>query len=340
MARAAEPPPFPWAPVRYLIVIVALVIVFPALAVDAQPAGKVFQIGYVGNATPTLEAALVDGLRQGLRERGYEEGKNVVLHYRWAEGRIEPMDALVADLLRLKVDVMVTSGTPAALAAKRGTTTVPIVMAAVGDAVGSGLVSSLPKPGGNITGLSTLYPELEAKRLEILREMLPKARRFSVLMNPANPFTKLPWAAVQAAASAAKVTLLPVEVSTEDEFPRAFGAIVKTKPDALIVLADRPFLFSHRARIAVFAAQQKLAAMYPFPEFLDVGGLAIFGPNFADMFRRSATYIDKIFKGAKPADLPVEQPLKFDLLLNQKTAKAIGLTIPHKVLLRADRVVE
>jgi putative ABC transport system substrate-binding protein len=318
----------------------ALGLVAAPLTADAQQAGKVFQVGYLGNSTPALESALVDGFRRGLRENGYVEGQNIVLHYRWAEGRIDAMPGLAAELVRNKVDVIVTSGTPGGLAAKSATMTIPIVLAAAGDAVGAGLVSSLARPGGNVTGLSTLYPDLEGKRLEVLREIVPKANRVAVLMNPANPFTALAWKETRSAAVGLRMTLLPAEVRAAEDFERVFAAIVKANPDALVVIADRPFLISHRARIVSFAAQRRLPAMYPYREFVEEGGLVVYGPNFVEMFRRAATYVDKILRGAQPADLPVEQPSKFELVINLRTAKALGLTIPRSLLSVADQVIQ
>ncbi len=311
----------------------------PLLSGAQQPAGKVFQIGYLGNSTPSLESALVEGFRQGLRENGYLEGQNIVLHYRWAEGRIEPLPRLAAELVRLKVDVIVTSGTPAGLAAKRATTTIPVVLASTGDPIGAGLVSSLARPGGNITGLSPLYPELEGKRLQLLKEIVPRLNRAAVLMNPANPFTALAWKETRTAAEALRITLLPAEARVADDFERVFAAITKAKPDAMVVIADR-LLLSHRARIVSFAAQHRLPAIYSFREFVEEGGLAVFGPNYVEMFRRAATYVDKILKGTKPADLPVERPMTFELLINLKTARALGLTIPQSVLIRAGEVIQ
>jgi putative ABC transport system substrate-binding protein len=310
------------------------------LAPAAQPAAKVFQIGYLGNSTPSLEFALVDGFRRGLREKGYVEGQNSVLHYRWAEGRADAMPSLAADLVRLKVDVIVTSGTPAGLAVKRATTTIPIVLAAAGDAVAAGLVPSLARPGGNITGLSTLYADLEGKRLEVLREIVPKANRIAVLMNPANPFTALAYKEMRTAAGALHITLQPAEVRVAEDFERVFAAIARAHPDALVVIADRPFLISHRARIVSFAAQHRLPAMYPYREFVEEGGLVVYGPNFVEMFRRAAAYVDKILKGAKPADLPMEQSTSFELVINLKTAKALGLTMPRSLLTLADEVIQ
>jgi putative ABC transport system substrate-binding protein len=250
------------------------------------------------------------------------------------------LPSLAAQLVQLKVDVIVTAGTPGGLAAKSATTTIPIVLAALGDAVGAGLVSSLAHPGGNVTGLSALSPEVEGKRLQLLKEMLPRLSRVAVLMNPANPVTPLIWKQTQAAAMSARVTVQAVEVRAADAFERAFALITKAKPDAMIVIADRPFLISHRARIVSFAARSRLPAVYTFREFVQEGGLAVYGPNFPDMFRRAATYVDKILKGANPANLPVEQPTKFELVINLKTAKALGLTIPPSLLGRADEVIQ
>jgi putative ABC transport system substrate-binding protein len=307
------------------------------LAAGAQQAGNVFQIGYLGNSTPSIEASLVEAFRQGLRENGYVEGKDVVVHYRWADGRIDTFPVLAAELVRLKVDVIVASGTPGSLAAQRATKTIPIVVAAVGDAVGVGLVPSLARPGGNVTGLSALTSELEG--LQVLRELVPKVGRLSVLMNPANPFTALAWKETQVAGAKLGLMLHPAEVRTVDAFEGVFAAIVKTRPDALVVIADR-LLLSNRNRIVAFAAQHRVPAMYPFREFVDEGGLVVYGPNFADMFRRAGRYIDRILKGTNPGDLPMEQPTKFELVINMRTAKALGLTIPPSLLLRADEVIQ
>jgi len=305
-----------------------------------QSVGKVPKIGYVGNASPSLETALVEGFRLGLRERGYIEGKTIEIQYRWANGKISALPALIAELIALKVDVLVTAGTPAALAAKKATATVPIVMAAVGDAVDSGIVPSLARPGGNITGLSTLYTQLEGKRIQILHELVPKLKHIALLTNPANPFTTLMLKSARAATGARHLATQIYEVSAVGDFEKVFAAIAKSKPDAMAVLADRPFLVSNRQRIVEFAAQNRLPAMYPFSEFMDDGGLVFYGPNFPEMFRRAATYVDKIIKGAKPADLPLEQPTRFEFIVNAKTAKALGLTIPQSLVISADKVIE
>ena len=325
---------------RRLIIAFAAGLATAARVSLAQPTRKVPQVGYVGNASPSLETALVEGFRLGLRERGYVEGKTIEIQYRWANGKINALPALIAELIALKVDVLVTAGTPAALAAKKATATVPIVMAAVGDAVDSGIVPSLARPGGNITGLSTLYTQLEGKRIQILHELVPKLKNVALLTNPANPFTTHMLKSALAATNSRHLTTHVYEVSAVGDFDKVFAAIAKSKSDAMAVLADRPFLVSNRQRIVEFAAQNRLPAMYPFSEFMDDGGLVFYGPNFPEMFRRSATYVDKIIKGAKPADLPLEQPTRFEFIVNAKTAKALGLTIPQSLMISANKVIE
>ena len=309
------------------------------LGARAQPAGKIFQIGYVGNSTPSGETSLVDAFRQGLRERGYTEGKNIVVHYRWAEGKPDVFPALVAELLALNVDVLVVSGTPATLAAKKATSTGPIVIAAVGDAVGSGIVSNLAKPGGNITGLTSFATELEEKRIQILHELAPNGRSIALLTNSSNPLTPRILKSTLAAARSLRIATQVHDVRSADEVEPAFAAIAKAKPHALAVLPDRAIL-SYRKRIVRFAKQQRLPAIYPFSEFVEDGGLIYYGPNFADMFRRAATHVDKILKGARAGDLPVEQPTTFELVINMKTAKALGIKIPNSILVQATKVIE
>lgn len=311
-----------------------------SLVARAQRPGRMFQIGYVGNSTPSAESALVEAFRQGLRERGYTEGKDIVVHYRWAEGSNDRVASVIAEFVGLNVDVIVTSGTLAPLAAKKATGTIPVVMAVSGDPVASGIVASLSRPGGNVTGLSTQYTDLEGKRLEILRELVPGLNRLAILANPAQPFTQVTLKVAQAAADAVRVSTQVHEVRTADEFERVFAAIAKSKPDAMAVLADRPFFFSNRAHIVRLAAQHRLPAVHPFPEFVAEGGLVFYGPSFVDLYRRAGTYIDKILKGSKPADLPIEQPTVFELIINLKTARALGIRIPQTLLLRANRVIE
>jgi len=309
------------------------------LAAEAQQAAKIPRIGFLGNATAALEANLVGPFREGLRELGYLEGRNLLIEYRWAEGQYERFPALIAELIALKVDVIVTAGTPASLAVKRATTPIPLVMVAVGDPVATGLVASLARPGGNITGLTSISPELDGKRLELLREVVPKLSHIAVLWNAASPLQVVAEKQTQAAAQVLRMKVLSLGVRTPEEIEDAFAAIVRERPGALLVLADRLFLY-HRARIMDFAARHRLPGVHAYRELVEVGGLMSFGPSYAGMHRRAAYFVDRILKGAKPADLPVERPATFELVLNLKAAKALGLTIPQSVLLRATDVIQ
>jgi ABC-type uncharacterized transport system substrate-binding protein len=275
---------------------------------------------------------------QGLRDLGYVEGQNIVIEYRWAEGKLESLPALVEEVVRRRVDVIVSSATPAIRFAKEQTTTIPIVMAGVTDPVGVGFVTSLARPGGNITGLTHLSPDLSGKRLELLKEVVPRLLRVAVLWNPNQPGQSAAFKDTQVAAQALRVTLISMEVRNREEIERALSGMGKDHPQALFELPD-PLTFFNRELITEFAAKHGLPAMYSFREYVDAGGLMSYGTSFPDLFRRAATYVDKILKGAKPADLPVEQPMKFELVINLKTAKQIGLTIPPNVLARADKVV-
>ena len=317
----------------------ALGLTLATLGAEAQQAEKIPLIGYVGNSTPSLEPKLLSAFRDGLRELGYVEGQNILIEYRWAEGRYERFPDFMTELLRLKVAVIVVAGTPATLAAKRATNVIPIVMAVIGDALAAGIVPSLARPGGNITGLSTVVPELEGKRLELLKQALPKLSRLAVLANPANPFVAVAWRETQRAADTLQIKLHRADVRQAEEFENAFSAIVNQRPDALTVIADR-FMLAHRSRIIAFGTKNRLPGMFPYWEFVEEGGLMAYGPSYADMFRRSAKYVDKILKGSRAGDLPIEQPTKFELAINLKTAKALRLTIPQSVLLRTDQVVE
>jgi len=309
------------------------------LAAEGQQAGKVYRIGFLGNSTEALEANLVGPFREGLRERGYVEGRDLTIEYRWAEGAYERFPALIAELIALKSDIIVTAGTPAALAVKRATTTIPVVMAAVGDPIGAGLVKSLARPGGNLTGLVAIAPDLEGKRLELLTQIVPKLSSVAFLGNPANPIHVTSEKQASAAAKALHLKVVFYPVRAEGEFDHAFQAIVGQRSGALVMLADRLFLH-HRARIVEFTARHRLPAVYAYNELVQVGGLMSFGPSYPEMHRRAAYYVDRILKGAKPGDLPVEQPTKFELVINLKTAKALGLTIPPSLLQRADQVIE
>jgi putative ABC transport system substrate-binding protein len=307
-------------------------------AVRAQQQ-RVYRVGFLGNSTAALEANLVGPFREGLRDLGYVEGRNIVIEYRWAEGKYERFPELIAELVALKVDIIVTAGTPAALAVKRAMVRIPLVMAAVGDPVGAGLVASLARPGGNFTGLTAIAPDLEGKRLELLREVVPKVSHVSFLLNPDNALTTASEKQARAAAKVLHVDVQFVGVQEDSHFDQAFDTIAKERPDAFIVLADRVFLHN-RARIVDFAARNRLPAVYPYRELVEAGGLMSFGPNYADMHRHAATYVDKILKGARPGDLPVEQPTKFELIINLKPAKALGFAIPQSLLLRADEVIQ
>ena len=322
-----------------LAVVLALSFALAPLAAGGQQVGRTVTIGYLGNSSPSLEPNDLEAFREGLRQLGYVEGQNLIIKYQWAEGQQERHAVLAVELVRLKPDVILTSGTPGTLAAKQATQSIPIVTAVVGDPVASGLVSSLAKPGGNVTGLATLNEELEGKRLEIFKQVVPKLSRVAVLLNPDNPFTMIAWRGAQSAAEALGVKLQPVEVRGPNDLNGAFATIKAARPQGLILLPDR-FLLTYRASIVQFVAKNRLPSMFSFREFAQEGGLMTYGPDTTDMYRRAATYVAKILRGAKPADLPMEQPTKFEFVINLKTAKALGLTIPPSVLGRADQVIE
>jgi putative tryptophan/tyrosine transport system substrate-binding protein len=320
------------------LVLCALGLLTAPLATRAQPAGGTVTIGYLGNASPALEADLVDAFREGLRQLGYMEGHNLVIRYQWAEGQQERHAVLARELIGLKPDIILTAGTPGTLAAKHATQSIPIVTAIAGDPVEAGLVASLAKPGGNVTGLSTLATELEGKRLELFKQAVPKLSRVVALLNPANAFTTIAWQAIQPAAETLDVQLQPVEVRGPNDLDRALATIKEAGPDGLIVIPDR-FLLTYRASILQFMAEHRLPGMFPFREFVEEGGLLAYGPDYTDMYRRAATFVDKILRGAQPADLPMEQPTKFELVINLKTAQALGLTITPTFLFQADEVI-
>ncbi len=315
---------------RLAILILALGSLSFPLGAGAQASkpGRTVTIGYLGNSSPSLESNLVDAFREGLRQHGYVEGQNLVIKYQWAEGHEERYAGLARELVRLKPDVILTAGTPGTLAAKQATQSIPIVAASAGDPVAAGLVSSLAKPGGNVTGLSTLGPELEGKRLELFKQAVPNLSRVVIA-----------WKATQSAAKTLGVSLQPVEVANLNDLDVALATIKKARPDGLIVVPDR-VLLAYRAPIVQFIATNGVPGMFPFAEFAQEGGLMAYGPDYTDVFRRAATYVNKILKGAKPADLPVEEPTKFELVINMKAANALGLTIPQSLLVRADRVIE
>jgi len=322
---------------KFFVILLVTLFLFSRNLADAQQGQKALQtIGFPqGGATP---ASLVDAFRQGLRELGHVEGQNILIQYRRAEGKLDQIAALVAELVQLKVDVIFTANTPAALAAKKATTSIPIVIVAASDPVESGLVDSLARPGGNVTGLTRFTTELSGKRLELLKEAFPKISLVAVLWNPGIPGPSLAFKETQAAAQALGVQLQSLEVRGLNDFDKAFSTIAKKRPGALMVLGDAVTILQ-RPRILDFAAKRRLPAIYDRTDDVNGGGLMSYGVNEPELFRRAATYIDKILKGAKPADLPVEQPMKFEFIINLKTAKQIGLTIPPNVLARADRVI-
>jgi len=310
------------------------------LAVEAQQSSGLRRIGYLGSSSPSLEPHYVEAFRQQLRDLGYIEGQHIAIEYRWAEGRDDRLPDLAAGLVRLDPAVIVTTGTPGTLAAMQATKTIPIVMASSADPVRSRIVASLARPGGNVTGFTILGPELEGKRMELLKQAVPRLARVAVLWNPANPGIAFYLEAIEVAGRALHVTVGPVvEVRQAEELESGFSTIAKARPDALAVLADRSLL-AHRRRIVEFAVARRLPGMYPYGEYVDAGGLMSYAPTTTELFRGAATYVDKILKGAKPGNLPVQEPTKFELVINLKTAKTLGLTIPQSLLLRADRMVQ
>ena len=319
----------------FLLVAVLILVSFQ-FGEAQQASGKIPRIGYL--AAGLGAATRSETFKQGLRDLGYVEGKNIIIEYRNAEGKIERYSDLVADLVGLKVDVIFTSSTPGALAAKNATKTIPIVFTNVGDPVANGLVASLARPGGNITGLSTLAPELSGKGLELLKETIPKLSRVAVVWNPDNPGKTSSFKETEVAAQALRLQLQSLEVRGPNDVDPAFQAAKKERAGALIVLRD-VVVSSQITRILELALKNHIPAIYGDRGFVDAGGLMSYGPNIDDLFRRAATYVDKILKGTKPADLPIERPSKFELVINLKTAKQIGLTIPPNLLARADKVL-
>ena len=308
-----------------------------SLAARAQE--KIPRVGFMGNSTAALEANLVGAFREGLRELGYEEGRNIGIEYRWADGQYERFPALVAELIAAKVDVIVTAGTPAALAVKKATATVPLVMVAVGDPVGTGLVPSLARPDGNLTGLSSVAPDLEGKRLELLREIVPSVSHIAVFFNSLNPFHVASMRQAQAAGKTLGIKVQQHDIRKSEDLDGAFAALRKERPDALLILADRVFLHN-RQRMMDFTQEQRLPNVNAYKELVEAGGLISYGPSYEDMHKRAAIYVNKILKGAKPGNLPIEQPTKFTLVVNLKAAKALDISMPPAVLSRADEVIE
>jgi putative tryptophan/tyrosine transport system substrate-binding protein len=317
-----------------LAVVLTLGLLATPLSPEAQPVGKIYRMGILANVSGAWGPLI-----EGLRDLGYVEGQNLTIEFRSSEGQYERLPDLAADLVRLRVDVIVAPANENVVVAKQVTRTIPIVMAGAADPVGSGLVASLAQPGGNVTGLSLLAPGLPGKQLQLLKEIVPKVSRVAVLWNPTNRAGHSLLGELKVAAQSLGIQLQLLGARGPEELQGAFAAMARERAGALLVVSDGMF-FVHRARVAGSAAKSRLPAMYGRREFVDVGGLMSYAPSHGDNLRRAASYVDKIFKGAKPTDLPVEQPTKFELVINLKTAKALGLTIPPSVLLRADQVVE
>ena len=322
----------------WLAVVLTVSVTFAALVGEGQQtAGKVFRVGTIIFGAPETAISLVP-FRQRLNELGYIEGQSIVLEVRYARGRQELLPALAAELVRLRVDAIYVAGDQVILAAKEATTTIPIVMVAC-DAVAAGLIASLSRPGGNITGITCLSSEISGKRLELLREASPNVSRLGVVWNAGDPGKAIEWRNIEVAARAVKMTPTSLEVRRPDDFNALFTATTRLHSDAFVVLGDALTL-TNRRRIAELAARSGIPAMYGYREFVEAGGLMSYGPHLPDMYRRAADHVDKVLRGAKPADLPVEQPTKFEFVINLKTAKALGLTFPQSLLLRADQVIE
>jgi putative tryptophan/tyrosine transport system substrate-binding protein len=323
---------------RDFIKVVAGSASFWPLAARAQQPAKLPTIGFLGAGTPSGYSQWVAAFMQQLRERGWIEGRNIALEIRWAEGKNERFADIAAEFVRLNVDVIVTTGTAPVVAAKQATSVIPIVFTSAGDPVATGLVASLARPGGNVTGLSNQLPDLAGKRLELLREIIPDLHRLAILTNIGSPIGALEMGEVQAAARTLGLEILPLEIRRAEDIGPAFEAL-KDRADALYVVAE-PLLSGNRVRISTLALGARLPTLHGFREYVEAGGLVSYGPNIPDLFRRAADLVDKILRGAKPKDIPVEQPAKFDLVINLTTAKALGLTIPPTLLARADEVIE
>jgi len=322
-----------------LVAATALGLLGAPLVIEAQPAGKVPRIGYLSSLSPDADATRREGFRRGLEELGYREGQNITVEYRWAEGKLDRLADLAAELVRLKVDVILAAGGDHTIrATKKATARIPIVMALGDDSVASGHVTSLARPGGNVTGLDTLTQDLAAKRLELLKELLPGIHRVAVLWNSAVPERAKELKNTELAARTLRIEIQSLGIRSPEDFDDKFQAMVKGRAEALVVTPD-PITNTHRAKIIEFATTKRVPTMFALRLPVDDGGLVSYGTNFEAVFRRAATYVDKILKGAKPVDLPVERPTKFELVINLKTAKALGLTIPPSVLLRADQVI-
>lgn len=321
-----------------IIVTLVLGILMAPYTAEAQQAGKLPRVGVLLSGSPERHAPHIEAFQRGLHELGYVKGQTIALEYRFAEGRFDRLSGLAAELVGLQVDVLVAGGATLR-AAKNATSTIPIIMVNVQNPVETGYVASLARPGGNITGLTQVTSELSGKRLELLKETVPGIARVAVLWNAAGAGMSLSFGETQIAAKALGIQLQPLQVRRPDDFAQAFEAAIKERADAFITFGD-PLTNTHRSRIIDFAAQSRLPTLYTNREFVDEGGLMSYGPNVPELYRRAALYVDKILKGAHPADLPVEQPMRFELVINLKTAKALGLTLPPALLFQADAVLQ
>ena len=324
---------------KLLIAVSSSVFAAPLASSAQQPPPKLFRIGLLSALSPSYTALWHEAFRLGLRDHGWVEGKNISIDYRYADGRSDRSPDLAADLVQLKVDIIVASVVTDALAAQKATKVIPIVMAAASDPVASGLVMSLARPGGNVTGLSQMTIEMVGKRLELLTEVVPKLSHVAVLWNPQGVGSTNNWKELQLPARQRGVQLQSLEVRSADDFDKAFDDAIKARAGALFITAH-PVIVTNLKRIAELAVKSRLPSIFQWSEFTDAGGLLAYGPDSADMFRRAATYVDKILKGAKPGDLPIEQPTKFELVVNMKTAKALGIKIPNSILVQATKVTE
>jgi putative ABC transport system substrate-binding protein len=324
-----------------LTVVLALGLTISPLAIEAQPQGKVPRVGYLHPGSPSdpLRQRRLEAFRQDLRDLGYVEGQNIAIESRWAEGQYGRYPALAADLVRLKVEVIVAVTAAATQAAQQATRTIPIVMLAVADPVGSGLVASLARPGGNVTGLTGMSPDLVGKQLQLLKQVVPEVSRVALLRHPDNAASPAQLREAEAAARILGVRLQTLEARNPQEIDSAFAAMTRERAGALLIIPDA-FFVNQRRQIAELAIKRRLPSLFNLAEYTEAGGLMVYGPNFLDMERRAATYVHKILQGARPADLPVEQPAKFELVINLKTAKALGLTIPQTLLQRADQIID
>ena len=321
------------------LAVVLAVSLFGPLAAEPQQPGKVYRLGWLVSGSPVSHGLSLAAFKDGLQKLGYAEGRNIKIEYRWAEGNLGRLPELASELVRLKVDVILAGGTAGASAAKNATREIPIVMAGAGEPVEAGLVSSLARPEANLTGFAAAEPESASKRLELLREAVPKTHRVAVIWNPTSSSARREWSVAQDAAKVLGLVLVSHEARNEQELKNTLTAVMTTQADSMMILND-PFVFTYRKIIADSAMRSRLPAVYGFSEFVDAGGMMSYGAVISDTYRRAAAYVDKILKGAKPGDLPVELPTKFELVINLKTAKALGLTIPQSILVRADEIIE